>query len=334
MGKDPTIKRMHKDELINLLKETVDQIKEIQSFSKDIEIQKNKISETSNVINEEGGYLEKIKISFDEVNEKFEKIRNIYSEICEDTEDETSIKTQLEDLVDIFEKDKKKIEEFKDEILGYEKNNESGETEKIKGLFDKINDFHEKQQEKYNFLYNQIETELKSGATSVSLAKVFVEKVDEYKNNCDKYEKIFSGAVSILVFLFLMDNIFTGNITTINDMYLHLLQRLPFIVFAVWIVMYFGNRRAENKKLEESYKHKEVTARSFTGYKNAIEELDEDDKELLKKHMNNLLKVIAKDSSNFLNSEGEKHPLLELFTSREGRKNKSENQNKDGEKKD
>jgi hypothetical protein len=50
--------------------------------------------------------------------------------------------------------------------------------------------------------------------------------------------------------------------------------------------------------------------------------------------MNNLLKVIAKDSSNFLNSEGEKHPLLELFTSREGRKNKSENQNKDGEKKD
>lgn len=44
-------------------------------------------------------------------------------------------------------------------------------------------------------------------------------------------------------------------------------------------------------------------ASSYTGYRDAIEELEEDDRELLVNHMNNLLDAIKKDSSEFLNSK-------------------------------
>ena len=74
-----------------------------------------------------------------------------------------------------------------------------------------------------------------------------------------------------------------------------------------------GNRRAENKKLEEAYKHKEVMAKSFTGYKKSIEELSDDDKTLLIELMKDLLDAIKKDSSSFLSSKGESHPVVDAL---------------------
>ena len=90
--------------------------------------------------------------------------------------------------------------------------------------------------------------------------------------------------------------------------------RSPFLVFGVWLAIFFGNRRAESKKLEESYKHKEVMARSFVGYKQTLESLGDEDKILLKQHMANLLKAMDENSASFLNSEGDKHPVFEVLS--------------------
>ena len=117
---------------------------------------------------------------------------------------------------------------------------------------------------------------------------------------------------------------FTNETKEIKDVYLHLLFRLPFLGYAIWLAIFFGNRRAESKKLEESYKHKEVMARSFVGYKRSIEGLDEEDKSLLKKHMDNLLGAMSEDSSYFLDPEGEKHPISEFFSTPKDKKQKTE----------
>ena len=77
-------------------------------------------------------------------------------------------------------------------------------------------------------------------------------------------------------------------------------------------MIFLGNRRAENRKLEDAYTHKEVMARSFAGYKKSIEYLSEDDKTLLTKLMEDLLAAIKKDSSDFLSAKGEKHPTHEM----------------------
>lgn len=86
----------------------------------------------------------------------------------------------------------------------------------------------------------------------------------------------------------------------------------PFIIFSVWLAIFFGNRRAESKKLEELYKHKEVVARSFVGYKKTLEEIGDEDKTLLREHMKNLLGAVSENSATFLNPEGDRHPFFEL----------------------
>ena len=59
-------------------------------------------------------------------------------------------------------------------------------------------------------------------------------------------------------------------------------------------------------------------ARAYVGYKEHIEELEEDesDQPLLKNHMNNLLNAIKVNSSDFLSNEGDKHPFWDSVAGR------------------
>jgi hypothetical protein len=78
-------------------------------------------------------------------------------------------------------------------------------------------------------------------------------------------------------------------------------------------MIFISNRSAESTKLEESYIHKEVMARAYVWYKKSILELSNDDNKLLEKHMENLLNAMSVDSSEFLSSKWENHPLIDLF---------------------
>lgn len=326
---------MKKREFQELIDKTAEKAKIfLDSFSQLQETEKKlkELKAEIEGVEEKKGLLEEIKSALVDVKEKSEEINSAYNQICEDDEKGTSIQTQLIDIRDKFKDAKEKIDEFEKKVFGYEKEGEDGEIKKIDGLGSSIESFFEKQRERYSVLYKKIETELAAGATSAILSKTFADKVKEYY----WAGVLWSGAFIILFGITISygyDMVVneSSNIKTIDDVWRLLAFRFPLIAFVIWLAIFFGNRRAESKKLEESYKHKEVMARSFTGYKKALQELDDEDEELPKLHMKNLLESMNVNSSDFLNIDGEKHPVMELVSSCFGnRKVKKETTDKEG----
>jgi len=314
---EQTIKGMHKKQIVELFENAINDINIIRSAKIEIDKNNSKIDDSNNRINGEDGILSKIELAMIGATEKLQKIEEAYSKIYENDaeEEEESIKNQLEGLLEEFKKDQKKIEEFKNKIWGFTQKIEGEEEDqKIKGLFENINDFHDKQKIRYDALYNKIETELLSGATTASLASVFKNKVDRYKDGTKLWSILFVVVVSLFILYYGYSTIFGKEAESVGDIFIGLAFRSPFIAFGIWLAVFFGNRRAESKKLEEAYTHKEVMARSYTGYKKAIEELDDTDKELLKKHMDNLLEAINQDSGTFLGTKGENYPMTDAIS--------------------
>lgn len=250
------------------------------------------------------------------------EILEYHTKIFDGNDEEDSIKDKIENFLTDSEElftntdiKKKDLDVFYEKVFG--KKDEDG---KISGgLEEEIL----KYETRYRTLFDKIES-LLPGATTAGLAKVFSDKVSEYKKSVSIWTWISFGLLVLLTIYYICNPL---SATTLDQTLMGLLNRLPFIVFAVWLVVFSGNRRAESKKLEESYKHKEVMARSFVGYKKQIEELEETetDKTLLKNHMKNLLGAINDNSADFLDKNGDRSPLHDVFDSAKGiLKNKSD----------
>ena len=249
----------------------------------------------------------------DEAIEKVNEILSLHKKVFENTDENNSIEKQFEDFLLETEKlfietenKKKDFDLFYEKVFGIKQ--DDGEYEG--GLKKEI----EKYEKKYQNLFVRIES-LLPGATSVGLAKVFEDKVIDFRNEEKKWTKWFLVVAIILAIYYGVYTVITPESNTLTESFLKFFHRTPFLLFAVWILIFIGNRRAENKKLEESYKHKEVMARSYVGYKEHIEEIEEEsnDKELLSKHMNNLLDAIKDNSGDFLSKKGDDHPMFEYF---------------------
>jgi hypothetical protein len=272
----------------------------------------------------EGKLTELKNQTSDRVAQILEMHRNVFG----DGETEDSIKSKLEafleDAQQLFEETEGKKEEF-DSFYAKVFGEENSDGEITGGLKSELESYTAK----YDNLFQRIES-LLPGATSAGLAKVFEDKVNEYADEARKWTKWFLVVVSIIsiyyaIYLWLkpVSDSFTGS-------FLNLFHKTPFLVFAVWMLVFIGNRRAESKKLEESYKHKEVMARAYVGYKEHVEELEGEstEKTLLKKHMDNLLNAINEDSGKFLSHEGDKHPLWDkIFPKSEASKGTDINEN-------
>ena len=268
---------------ISTIKETYDRVIQVRGFLDD-------------------GFLGEIGAARNDGVQKYKEIIGFHKTALVRDAENKSMTADLEKTV-------AQIKEVKKEMLG------SPEDGIASGYIDEIKKEFKEHQEFYAELYQKIEAELLSGATTVSLAKNFSDKVEEYRKSRKMWERAISGlfvAVGIgLPVLYL----FIPTPSNIEKLIYDGLRFLPLIGFVVWATVFMGNRRAESRKLEEAYKHKEVMARSFAGYKEFIKELDADDKSLLTRHMNNLLIAIEKDSSGFLSTKGERHPLTDLAKS-------------------
>ena len=246
---------------------------------------KGQLDTISNDLNSKQGVISTVE---SDVNNKLGTVTKILQDI-------TQKQTETNKIVETVNKSQTQIEEAKKNsknFLNYTKNIQNRSEE----------------------LLNQIETELKAGATSANLSKSFADKVNEYKKNSRFWSVCFIVWMIIIVGYYGFVTFYSDQIQTTQDVWRHLAFRSPFLVFGVWLAIFFGNRRAESKKLEESYKHKEVMARSFVGYKQTLESLGDEDKILLKQHMANLLKAMDENSASFLNSEGDKHPVFEVLS--------------------
>lgn len=263
---------------------------------------------------EQEGLIDEVKSILSDLQEKSNAITKVYNEIVLDTTANDSIKTQLEELLAETEKRKASLDEAAKKLYGEKITEKSGTVRKTSGFFDDIDDFYKKQKEKYTELYDQIENELKAGATSVNLSQSFANKVEDYHTDSRFWSRCFVVLLIAIIIYYGVAVFLVDKDLDVQGVLLRLAYRAPFIFFAIWLAFFFSNRRAESKKLEESYKHKEVMARSFVGYKKTLEELGDEDKNLLEKHMGNLLDVMNSDSGKFLNSDGEHHPFLEIVS--------------------
>ncbi len=315
MTDEKTINGMKQKELLELIKNTITDINNIHTAIDKIKLSETKVTNSENLINSDDGILYKIKASWEEISEKLKVIQNAYDEIIGNPEDEnwTAVKQLLDELVEKFKADEERIKNFQMKVFwSITKNSDGTTTPKNKWLEAELDEFIENWKNKYDQLIDDIEQKLLPWATSVELAKIFTTKVGEFKGSTNTWTWILISVLLGITAYFGIDLILNpGNeILKYETLWIHMLYKAPFLAFAIWLIKTISDNRAESKKLEESYKHKEIMAISYMWYKKAIIELDTEDWALMEKHMDNLLTAISQDSSKFLNSTWTNHPLL------------------------
>lgn len=317
-----TINWMKAWELKQLLKDTIDNINKIEESITQIDTNLWSTNESSEKVDSllfdvEEAYNEIYGFDWDENHEakdsKLEKLKEAYNKIIVGDDENWALKTEIEEFVTYIETNKWEVDSFKKQIFWYTNKKEDWTEEKVEWLFDNINNFHTNQQEKFKTLYDKIDEELTAWTTSVALAKVFSDKVTDYNKENNKWSNIFIFIIIFILWYYAISTIGNESIKTLPELWNFLLLRTPFFAMAIWLLIFIWNRRAEAKKLEEAYKHKEVMARAYVWYCETIKDLDTTDNQLLENHMSNLLGAIKTDSSEFLSAKWENHPFFDLF---------------------
>lgn len=97
------------------------------------------------------------------------------------------------------------------------------------------------------------------------------------------------------------------------------IYKFPFILPALWLVLFISKRRKEAQRLAQEYAHKEALAKSYESYKQQIEKLDEEDKnKLLPILMENMLKAIALNPAETLDKNANNEtPMEEVIKKKE-----------------
>lgn len=288
-------------------------IEEVEQKNQKIDTAYEEIFDTEDEY-EEGGFLKEIKSANQQASEKLADIQTAHQNIFAE---EGGVKVKLDNLVNEFQSHNKIFKKLSRGIFGYQTVDGDGDELVVEGELDKARGTLKQYQEKHDGLFTQIDN-LLSGATTMSLSKNFEEKATEYKEERKDWEgKLFM----FLIIVFVASTVFAVLIVVLEIKQATVYTiGLPVYTLAIWMMIFMGNRRAESRKLEESFKHKFVMAKSFVGYKKSIVEMDGDDNKLIKIHMNNLLNAINKDSSRFFDVKGESHPVLDFFKKTGGQK--------------
>ena len=310
---EKTLRGMTKTKLLEFIVETIKEINTIEQKHDEIIELKNEL--------EKNDFLTKIRGEYKQSSETSKKITNAHREILKADGNIKRIMGESESSLDDLKKHIEEFDESRKDIFGdHTKDNLGGEItnkgyiadikEKLAEHDKNYTETFQEYTKKYDEFYNKIDVELVSGATTVSLSKGFNENIQKYKSARRYWQCGLIGIFGAALYYF--GAIYDPSLNLSGkELFFYFLRNVPIFSMFVWLIVFVGNRRAENLKLEEAYKHKEVMAKSFTGYKKSIEELSGDDKKLLIDLMGNLLAAIKKDSSDFLSSKGETHPVLE-----------------------
>ena len=91
--------------------------------------------------------------------------------------------------------------------------------------------------------------------------------------------------------------------------------KMPFIIPALWLVVFLSRRRSEAERLSQEYAHKEVLAKSYDSYKKQIEKLSQEDQEkLLPILMENMIKAISLNPAKTLEKTHQSdNPISEIL---------------------
>ena len=219
-----------------------------------------------------------------------------------------------------------------------------------------LDEFKTEQQKRYDELNSQIES-LLPGATSAGLSSAYSEMHGKFSTEVRDYGRYFYASIAILLSIIVLVNIPSiwnhiislfqdeypkgifinsfkvaiphGSFTldgqevslenraiTILDSFIY---KLPFILPAIWLVLFVSRRRNEAQRLAQEYAHKEVLAKSYESYKQQIEKLSEEEQnKLLPILMENMLKAIALNPAETLDkNHKEPTPIEEVIKKKE-----------------
>lgn len=208
---------------------------------------------------------------------------------------------------------KNEIEEQKIKLDIFEKEQQKKHIETLNKKFEEISKYENETKLLIENLHKQIESHL-PGAQSAGLAHAYHIERNKFSEPIKNWNIVFIislgimflGTFTTFINLTIYETGFSLSFTEvkgIEDTLNHLLYKLPFYAPLIWLAIYAGKRRSENQRLEQEYAHKEALARSFMGYKQQIEALNDNDQVLLKKLLDSSIETVAKNASESLDKK-------------------------------
>ncbi|GEM_PF-3475720 len=302
-----TIKRMKRGQLVELIEKTIQGINKIHSVQESILKLLGEAQSSRDLIEDKGGLKDQIVELVADAKIQQEEIQKAYDEICVDTDQADSIKTELEELVESFKEISKLAGKFEDKYFGVKKVDEkTGETIKEPGLLEEIESYLQGQKEKFNQLSDKINTELLPGATTVGLAKAYVDQSGKYKSGW--WITLFGISILAMLVVAFWSFIAFEAEEDLGKELIALLTKMTFFIPLVWIALFASRKDSQNKRLQQEYIHKGTMAKSFEGYRAQVEKLDESDKsrQIKEQLMEELVKMVGYNPSITLDSKSHK----------------------------
>ena len=190
-----------------------------------------------------------------------------------------------------------------------------GLKQEVKDRLNEIDKYDETQKQQIQKWKNEIR-DLLDIATNASLASSYEKSNKSYKCAIMGWNATF--IISILGIFGVAIWGFVEIADKISDplvIFGAIFARLPFYIPLAWLAIFATNRRNENKRLQEEYKHKETLAKAYSGYKEQIEKLEDSKaQELAEKLMDKLVEMTNENPNRSLDKDKkEKMPTFEMI---------------------
>lgn len=226
-----------------------------------------------------------------------------------------SIVNDMEQKEIDFSQKKLKLEEFYIKIFGAMENNQrvGGLQQEISQIKTELKDYDTQQKDKIEKCWNQINS-LIGKATDASLATSYKEAKDSYDWSIWIWNAIFVSSMTIFIII-AYKSVPIIDFNDFKSVLNVIISRLPFYIPLGWLAIFATRRRNEIKRLQEEYRHKEAAAKSYSGYKEQIKEVQNDKErdDLIAKLMDNLVEMTSENPNKTLDkAKKENIPTIEF----------------------
>lgn len=189
-----------------------------------------------------------------------------------------------------------------------------GLEQEIEDRLHQLNQYNEEQKTKFKSLKDEIESLLKD-ATNASLASSYEKSKESYRNSIISWNVAFMfsmfGILGVAIWAFVEVTDRLEPLVVLGA----ILVRLPLYIPLAWLAIFATRRRNEIKRLQEEYKHKETLARSFLGFKEQIDKIQDTQKEILiAKLMKKLVETTNENPNKALDKTNKENiPMIDFF---------------------
>lgn len=247
---------------------------------------------------------------------------------------------------------RKEVEEFHQELFGYNDTDENGEEVWVNGLkyqleegYGELGDSIKKTEERvikvkndyegkfidfeqsHKLKYEQINQEISSllpAALTAGLSSAFSAKKIQEESNSISLQTRFSTGIYLLIAASIIPFIVSLFLLIQGEAFDKVILKIPRLVLAIipmyipilWFT-YSANKKLNlSKRLTEEYAHKEVLSKTYEGLSKQINNLENDEqtKELKYRLLSNFLQVTSENPGKLIsNYESSDHPVMEAL---------------------